>query len=100
MSDCCRSVWRQGSRRHLTPRSPPSHFMIEEVVGDLDQTVLSGVIVAAGIAAAINEALSANTRFSRSPRITDFITHRRLFFLLLILGIAVVFVSLLFSESL
>src|SRR5204862_8323822 len=32
-------------------------FTIEEVVGDLDQTVLSGVIVAAAIAAAIERSI-------------------------------------------
>ena len=50
-------------------------FTIEEVVGDLDQTVLSGVIVAAAIAAAIERTILGHIQSSRFRTATDFTTH-------------------------
>jgi len=74
-------------------------FTIEEVVGDLDQTVLSGVIVAAAIAAAIERGI-----LGEHPVFTvagNYGLHSvwSLFFYAL-LGVAAAFVSLLFTESL
>lgn len=74
-------------------------FTIEEVVGDLDQTVLSGVIVAAAIAAAIERGI-----LGEHPVLTinhSFGLHNAsslIFYA--ILGIAGGGVSLLFNESL
>ncbi len=43
--------------RRSTRPSPPSRFTLEEIIGDLDQTMLSGVIVAAAIAAAVERGI-------------------------------------------
>lgn len=74
-------------------------FTIEEVVGDLDQTVLSGVIVAAAIAAAIERGI-----LGEHPVFTVVGTYglqnaRSLFFYA-VLGVFAAFVSLAFTESL
>ena len=44
-------------------------FTLEELIGDLDQTMLSGVIVAAALAAVVEHTLmGAKSSFSRAPR--------------------------------
>ncbi|MFL6373679.1 MAG: chloride channel protein [Pyrinomonadaceae bacterium] len=74
-------------------------FTIEEVVGDLDQTVLSGVIVAAAIAAAIERGI-----LGEHPVFTIVesygLRHASSLFFYALLGIAGGGVSLAFSESL
>ncbi len=74
-------------------------FTIEEVVGDLDQTVLSGVIVAAAIAAAIERGiLGEHPVFTISQKFTLYSVTS--LFSYALLGIAAAFVSLAFTESL
>jgi len=74
-------------------------FTIEEVVGDLDQTVLSGVIVAAAIAAAIERGiLGEHPVFTITESYSLNYASSLLFYA--ILGIAAGGVSILFSESL
>lgn len=74
-------------------------FTIEEVVGDLDQTVLSGVIVAAAIAAAIERGiLGEHPVFTVTGNFG--LEHVSSLLLYAGLGIAAAFVSLLFTESL
>jgi CIC family chloride channel protein len=74
-------------------------FTIEEVVGDLDQTVLSGVIVAAAIAAAIERGI-----LGEHPVFTIVesygLWHVSSIFFYAILGVAGGAASLAFSESL
>lgn len=74
-------------------------FTIEEVVGDLDQTVLSGVIVAAAIAAAIERSiLGEHPVFTISQEYGLHYASSLIFYAAL--GIAAAAASLLFSESL
>jgi len=74
-------------------------FTIEEVVGDLDQTVLSGVIVAAAIAAAIERSI-----LGEHPVFTIVesygLAHASSLLLYAVLGIAGAAASLAFSEGL
>ncbi len=74
-------------------------FTIEEVVGDLDQTVLSGVIVAAALAAVIERAiLGEHPVFTITE--TYGLHYASSLVLYAVLGLAAGGVSLLFSESL
>lgn len=74
-------------------------FTIEEVVGDLDQTVLSGVIVAAALAAAIERmVLGEHPVFDVPAGYGLHHTSSLLFYALL--GLAAAPVSLAFTESL
>ncbi len=74
-------------------------FTIEEVVGDLDQTVLSGVIVAAAIAAAIERSiLGEHPVFTVTGQYG--LNHFSSIFFYALLGITAAFVSLAFTESL
>src|SRR4051812_6233986 len=74
-------------------------FTVEEVVGDLDQTVLSGVIVAAALAAAIERGvLGEHPVFDVPPGYS--MHHASSLLLYAALGVAGAFVSLLFTESL
>lgn len=74
-------------------------FTIEEVVGDLDQTVLSGVIVAAALAAVIERAiLGEHPVFTITESYG--LHHASSLILYAVLGLAAGSVSLLFSESL
>lgn len=74
-------------------------FTIEEVVGDLDQTVLSGVIVAAAIAAAIERGiLGEHPVFTVTQNYGLHYASSLVFYAFL--GIAAAFVSLIFTESL
>ncbi len=74
-------------------------FTIEEVVGDLDQTVLSGVIVAAAIAAAIERTILGIHPVFEIPRGYGLHDVSSLIFYA-VLGIAAAFVSVLFCEVL
>lgn len=74
-------------------------FTIEEVVGDLDQTVLSGVIVAAAISAAIERSiLGEHPVFAITQTYGLHYASSVLFYA--ILGIAAGFAALVFTESL
>ncbi|HZT58343.1 MAG TPA: chloride channel protein [Pyrinomonadaceae bacterium] len=74
-------------------------FTVEEVVGDLDQTVLSGVIVAAALAAAIERGvLGEHPVFDVPPGYG--LRHASSLLLYAALGVAASVVSLFFSESL
>jgi len=74
-------------------------FTIEEVVGDLDQTVLSGVIVAAAIAAAIERAILGEHPVFTITQTYGLHNARSLVFYAL-LGVAAAGASLIFNESL
>ncbi|MGI8495294.1 MAG: chloride channel protein [Pyrinomonadaceae bacterium] len=74
-------------------------FTIEEVVGDLDQTVLSGVIVAAAIAAAIERGILGEHPVFTVTQVYGLHYGSSLFFYAL-LGIAAALVSLAFTELL
>jgi CIC family chloride channel protein len=74
-------------------------FTIEEVVGNLDQTVLSGVIVAAALAAVIERSvLGAHPVFS-VPRAFG-LTDARSLLLYAALGLAAALVSVAFTDGL
>lgn len=74
-------------------------FTIEEIVGDLDQTVLSGVIVAAAIAAAIERSiLGEHPVFSINESYGLHYASSLIFYAML--GLAAGGISLVFSESL
>lgn len=74
-------------------------FTVEEVVGDLDQTVLSGVIVAAALAAAIERSVLGEHPVFDVPAGYGFQHTSSLVFYAL-LGVAGAIVSLIFTESL
>lgn len=74
-------------------------FTIEEIVGDLDQTVLSGVIIAAALAAAIERTILGEHPVFEVPAGYGLHYPSSLLFYAL-LGIAAAAVSLLFTESL
>lgn len=74
-------------------------FTVEEVVGDLDQTVLSGVIVAAALAAAIERSvLGEHPVFEVPPGYGLHHASSLLFYAAL--GVAAAAVSLVFTQSL
>lgn len=74
-------------------------FTIEEVVGDLDQTVLSGVIVAAAIAAAIERLiLGEHPVFTVTQNYG--LHYASSLVVYAAMGVAAAFVSLFFTESL
>ena len=74
-------------------------FTIEEVVGDLDQTVLSGVIVAAALAAAIERTVLGEHPVFDVPAGYG-LHHTSSLALYALLGVASAFVALAFTESL
>ncbi|MBD0373754.1 MAG: chloride channel protein, partial [Pyrinomonadaceae bacterium] len=74
-------------------------FTVEEVVGDLDQTVLSGVIIAAALAAAIERGvLGEHPVFDVPPGYG--LQHLSSLIFYAALGVAGAVVSLVFTESL
>lgn len=74
-------------------------FTVEEVVGDLDQTVLSGVIVAAALAAAIERSVLGEHPVFDVPAGYG-LHHASSLLFYAALGVAAAFVSLSFTESL
>jgi CIC family chloride channel protein len=74
-------------------------FTIEEVVGNLDQTVLSGVIVAAALAAVIERSVLGAHPIFDVPR-TFGLGDARSLFLYAGLGVAAALVSVCFTDSL
>jgi CIC family chloride channel protein len=73
-------------------------FTIEEVVGTLDQAVLSGVIVAAALAAVIERSLLGGNPIFAVPG-TYGLHHASSLLLYAVIGLAAAFVSVLFTES-
>ncbi len=74
-------------------------FTIEEVVGNLDQTVLSGVIVAAALAAVIERSLLGAHPIFAVPRVFGLDDARSLL-LYAALGLAAALVSVAFTDGL
>jgi CIC family chloride channel protein len=74
-------------------------FTIEEVVGTLDQTVLSGVIVAAAIAAVIERSVLGTHPVFDVPRVFNLEDARSLL-LYALLGVAAALVSVSFTSGL
>jgi CIC family chloride channel protein len=74
-------------------------FTVEEVVGDLDQTVLSGVIIAAALAAAIERGVLGEHPVFDVPAGYG-LQHTSSLLFYAVLGVAGAFVSLVFTESL
>jgi CIC family chloride channel protein len=74
-------------------------FTIEEVVGNLDQTVLSGVIVAAAIAAVIERSVLGTHPIFDVPRVFSLEDARSLL-LYALLGVAAALVSVSFTSGL
>jgi CIC family chloride channel protein len=74
-------------------------FTIEEVVGNLDQAVLSGVIVAAALAAVIERSVLGESPVFNVPE-TYGLRHASSLFIYALIGLAAAAVSLIFSEGL
>lgn len=74
-------------------------FTVEEVVGDLDQTVLSGVIIAAALAAVVERGVLGEHPVFDVPAGYG-LRHASSLLLYAGLGVAGAFVSLVFTESL
>ncbi|MDQ3907728.1 MAG: chloride channel protein [Acidobacteriota bacterium] len=74
-------------------------FTVEEIVGDLDQTVLSGVIVAAALAAAIERAVIGEHPVLNVPAGYG-LRHASSLLIYAALGVAASAASLAFNESL
>jgi CIC family chloride channel protein len=74
-------------------------FTIEEVVGDLDQTVLSGVIVAAALAAVIERSVLGVHPVFSVPQAFG-LTDARSLLLYAALGLGAALLSVLFTDSL
>ncbi|HEX3695249.1 MAG TPA: chloride channel protein [Polyangia bacterium] len=74
-------------------------FTIEEIIGNLDQTMLSGVIVAAAVAAVVER-----TMLGENPEFTlpngHFPTHAGSILLYAVLGVVAALLSLAFTEGL
>jgi len=74
-------------------------FAIEEIIGDLDQTLLTGVIVAAAIAAAVERSILGEHPVLSLSR-TYGLQHASSLLLYALLGLISAGISLLFSDSL
>lgn len=74
-------------------------FTIEEIVGKLDQTVLSGVIIAAALAAVIERAILGEHPVFELPHTYD-LHHVSSLVVYLLLGVAAAIVSVTFTDLL
>ena len=74
-------------------------FTIEEIVGDLDRSVLSGVIIAAAVAAVIERSLLGEHPVFQVAQ-GHGLTHASSLLLYALLGLLAAFVSILFTDSL
>ena len=74
-------------------------FTLEELIGDLDQTMLSGVIVAAALAAVVEHAFMGANPVFHVPRAFDLGNASSLVWYAL-LGLLAAFVSVAFTDSL
>jgi CIC family chloride channel protein len=74
-------------------------FTIEEIVGDLDQTILSGVVVAAALAAVVERSVLGEHPVFNVP--VDYgLHHPSSLFFYALLGMAASVVSVIFTDSL
>jgi CIC family chloride channel protein len=74
-------------------------FTIEELVGDLDQTLLTGIIVAAALAAVVEHSILGSNPVFRVPRVYVLTSaHSLLWYALL--GVLAAIVSVAFTDSL
>jgi CIC family chloride channel protein len=74
-------------------------FTLEELIGDLDQTMLSGVIVAAALAAVVEHSILGNNPIFRVPRPYTLENSSSLIWYAL-LGVLAAVVSVAFTDSL
>ncbi len=74
-------------------------FTIEEIVGKLDQTLLSGVIVAAALAAAVERSVLGESPMFSIPK-AEGLDHASSLVIYAALGVAAALVSIAFTESL
>ena len=74
-------------------------FAIEEIVGDLDQAVLSGVIIAAAVAAAIERSVLGEEPVLHVSQ-QYALEHTTSLFLYAVLGVFAAMVSVIFTDSL
>jgi chloride channel protein, CIC family len=74
-------------------------FTIEELVGDLDQTMLTGVIVAAALAAVVEHSILGSNPVFRVPRLYALVKASSLVWYAL-LGVLAAIVSVAFTDSL
>ena len=74
-------------------------FTIEELVGDLDQTMLTGVIVAAAVAAVVEHSIMGSNPVFRVPRPYSLLKASSLLWYAL-LGVLAAVVSVAFTDSL
>ncbi|MFV0389922.1 MAG: chloride channel protein [Pyrinomonadaceae bacterium] len=74
-------------------------FTIEEVVGDLDETILSGVVVAAALAAVVERSVLGEHPVFNVPQNYG-LDHASSLFFYGLLGLAAAGISFLFTESL
>jgi len=74
-------------------------FTIEELIGDLDQTMLIGVIVAAALAAVVEHSIMGTNPVFHVPRVYTFDTPSSLLWYAL-LGLLAAVVSVTFTDSL
>ena len=74
-------------------------FTLEELIGDLDQTMLSGVIVASALAAVVENKILSNKPIFHVPRPYAFDSPSSLLWYA-ILGVLAAFVSIAFTDAL
>jgi chloride channel protein, CIC family len=74
-------------------------FTIEELVGDLDQTMLSGAIVAAAVAAVVEHSILGTNPVFRVPRSYSLVKASSLIWYA-VLGLLAAMVSVAFTDSL
>ncbi len=74
-------------------------FTLEELIGDLDQTMLSGIIVAAALAAVVEHRIRGGNPIFHVPRHYELVHSSSLFWYAL-LGVLAAGVSVAFQESL
>jgi CIC family chloride channel protein len=74
-------------------------FTLEELIGDLDQTMLSGVIVAAALAAVVEHSVLGNNPVFHVPRAYT-LTHASSLVGYAVLGLLAALVSVAFTDSL
>ncbi|HVJ09829.1 MAG TPA: chloride channel protein [Acidisarcina sp.] len=74
-------------------------FTLEEIIGDLDQTMLSGVIVAAAIAAAVERAVLGKHPVFALRHVDPLVPAKSLLFYV-VLGFAAALISVIFTDSL
>ena len=74
-------------------------FTLEELIGDLDQTMLSGIIVAAALAAVVEHKIRGGNPIFHIPRLYD-LDHASSLVWYALLGVLAAIISVAFQESL